>query len=175
MNKVEFSADTGAPRIIVQSNPTWDQWAEICEAVWVTALEGGCNYWMDAIRYDSDRPWIPWKHSQMKTSAEWRREVPKLDIKNGAHCIRNFPIKVYHNADDWFSAGKTWEEYCAGSAEIDDGEVTEGMSFEVITVGINNLPPDVKLSIMNPYTCDIDADIADQIVQTGLFGSAVYG
>ena len=160
MNKVEFSADTGAPRIIVQSNPTWDQWAEICEAVWVTALEGGCNYWMDAIRYDSDRPWIPWKHSQMKTSAEWRREVPKLDIKNGAHCIRNFPIKVWHG-DDWESDGN-WE-------------ITEGMSFEVVTVGINNLPPEVKLSIMNPYTCDIDADIADQIVQTGLFGSAVYG
>ena len=58
MNKVEFSADTGAPRIIVQSNPTWDQWAEICEAVWVTALEGGCNYWMDDLKYDSDRPWV---------------------------------------------------------------------------------------------------------------------
>ena len=160
MNKVEFSADTGAPRIIVQSNPTWDQWVEICEAVWVTALEGGCNYWMDAIRYDSDRPWIPWKHSQMKTSAEWRREVPKLDIKNGAHCIRNFPIKVYHYADDW---------------ESGESEISEGKAFEVITVGINNLPPEVKLSIMNPYTCDIDAEIADQIVQTGLFGSAVYG
>ena len=160
MNKVEFSADTGAPRIIIQSNPSWEQWVDICEAVWVTALEGGCNYWMDDLKYDSDRPWIPWKHSQMKTSAEWRREVPKLDIKNGAHCIRNFPIKVYHNADDW------------GSGE---SEVTEGMSFEVITVGINNLPPEVKLSIMNPYTCDIDAEIADQIVQTGLFGSAVYG
>ena len=166
MNKVEYSADTGAPRIIVQSNPTWDQWAEICEAVWVTALEGGCNYWMDAIRYDSDRPWIPWKHSQMKTSAEWRREVPKLDIKNGAHCIRNFPIKVWHGADghDYWMKGETH-----------NGEITEGMSFEVVTVGINNLPPEVKLSIMNPYTCDIDADIADQIVQTGLFGSPVYG
>ena len=166
MNKVEFSADTGAPRIIVQSNPTWDQWVEICEAVWVTALEGGCNYWMDAIRYDSDRPWIPWKHSQMKTSAEWRREVPKLDIKNGAHCIRNFPIKVWHGADghDYWMEGETH-----------NGETTEGMSFEVVTVGINNLPPEVKLSIMNPYTCDIDADIADQIVQTGLFGSPVYG
>ena len=160
MNKVEFSADTGAPRIIVQSNPTWDQWVEICEAVWVTALEGGCNYWMDDLKYDDDRHWVPWKHSQMKTSAEWRREVPKLDIKNGAHCIRNFPIKVYHNADDW---------------ESGESEITEGMSFEVVTVGINNLPPEIKLSIMNPYTCDIDAEIADQIVQTGLFGSAVYG
>ena len=160
MNKVEFSADTGAPRIIIQANPSWDAWEEICEAVWVTALEGGCNYWMDDLKYDDDRPWVPWKYSQMKTSAEWRREVPKLDIKNGAHCIRNFPIKVYHNADDW---------------ESGESEITEGMSFEVITVGINNLPPEVKLSIMNPYTCDIDAEIADQIVQTGLFGSAVYG
>ena len=160
MNKVEFSADTGAPRIIIQSNPSWDQWVEICEAVWVTALEGGCNYWMDAIRYDSDRPWIPWKHSQMKTNAEWRREVPKLDIKNGAHCIRNFPIKVYHNADDW---------------ESGESEITEGMSFEVVTVGINNLPPYTKMSIIDPWTRDIDAEIADQIVQTGLFGSPVYG
>ena len=32
-----------------------------------------------------------------------------------------------------------------------------------MAAGINNLPPDVKLSIMNPHTCDIDAEIADQI------------
>ena len=162
MNKVEYSADSGAPRSIIQSNPSWDQWVEICEAVWVTALEGGCNYWMDDVKYDHDRPWVPWKHSQMnnKMVREWRKEIPKLDIKNGAHCIRNFPIKVYHNADD---------------SEAGESEITEGMSFEVVTVGINNLPPEVKLSIMNPYTCDIDAEIADQIVQTGLFGSAVYG
>ena len=162
MNKVEFSADTGAPRIIIQANPSWEAWVDICEAVWVTALEGGCNYWMDAIRYDEDRAWVPWKHSQMKNNMvrEWRREIPELDIKNGNHCIRNFPIKVYHNADDW---------------ESGESEITEGMSFEVVTVGINNLAPEMNLSIMNPYTCDIDAEIADQIVQTGLFGSAVYG
>ena len=162
MNKVEFSADTGAPRIIIQSNPSWDQWVEICEAVWVTALEGGCNYWMDDVKYDHDRPWVPWKHSQMnnKMVREWRKEIPKLDIKNGAHCIRNVPLKVYHNADDW---------------ESGESEISEAMSFEVVTVGINNLPPEMKLSIMNPYTCDIDAEIADHIVQTGLFGGAVYG
>ena len=162
MNKVEFSSDTGAPRIIIQSNPSWEQWVDICEAVWVTALEGGCNYWIDDLKYDHDRHWVPWKHSQMnnKMVREWRKEFPELDIKNGNHCIRNFPIKVYHNADDW---------------ESGESEITEGMSFEVVTVGINNLPPEVKLSIMNPYTCDIDAEIADQIVQTGLFGSAVYG
>ena len=162
MNKVEFSADTGAPRIIIQSNPSWEQWVEICEAVWVTALEGGCNYWMDDLKYDHDRPWVPWKHSQMKSNMvrEWRKDIPDLDIKNGNHCIRNFPIKVYHNADDW---------------ESGESEITEGMSFEVITVGINNLPPYTKMSIIDPWTRDIDAEIADQIVQTGLFGSAVYG
>ena len=163
MNKVEFSADTGAPRIIIQSNPSWEQWVEICEAVWVTALEGGCNYWIDDLKYDHDRTWFAWNHSQMDVidaDHKYGRTLPDLDIKNGNHCIRNFPIKVYHNADDW------------GSGE---SEVTEGMSFEVVTRGINNLPPEVKLSIMNPYTCDIDAEIADQIVQTGLFGSAVYG
>ena len=162
MIRVEFSADTGAPRIIIQSNPSWEQWVEICEAVWVTALEGGCNYWMDDLKYDHDRPWVPWKHSQMnnKMIREWRKEIPDLDIKNGNHCIRNFPIKVYHNADDW---------------ESGESEITEGMSFEVITVGINNLPPYTKMSIIDPWTRDIDAEIADQIVQTGLFGSAVYG
>jgi hypothetical protein len=162
MNKVEFSADTGAPRIIIQSNPSWEQWVDICEAVWVTALEGGCNYWMDDLKYDHDRPWVPWKHSQMKSNMvrEWRKDIPDLDIKNGNHCIRNFPIKVYHNADDW---------------ESGESEITEGMSFEVITVGINNLPPYTKMSIIDPWTRDIDAEIADQIVQTGLFGSAVYG
>jgi len=162
MIEVEFSADTGAPRIIIQSNPSWEQWVDICEAVWITALEGGCNYWLDDLKYDHDRPWLPWKHSKMKSNMvrEWRKDIPKLDIKNGNHCIRNFPIKVYHNSDDW---------------ESGESEITEGMSFEVVTVGINNLPPEVKLSIMNPYTCDIDAEIADQIVQTGLFGSAVYG
>ena len=163
MNKVEYSADTGAPRIIIQSNPSWEAWVEICEAVWVTALEGGCNYWIDDLKYDDDRPWVAWKHSQMdviNADHKYGRTLPDLDIKNGNHCIRNFPIKVYHNADDW---------------EAGESEITEGMSFEGGTVGINNLPPEVKLSIMNPYTCDIDAEIAAQIVQTGLFGSAVYG
>jgi hypothetical protein len=142
MNKVEHSADTGAPRIIIQANPSWDQWIEICEAVWVTALEGGCNYWMDRI------------------------DAGEHDIKDGVTCIKNVPIKVWHGADghDYWMKGS-----------IDNAEVTEGKSLDVVTVGINNLPPELKLSIMNPYTCDIDAEIADQIVQTGLFGSAVYG
>jgi hypothetical protein len=151
MNKVEYSPVTGAPRIIIQANPCWEQWAEIAEAVWVTALEGGCNYWMDYIHI---------RH--LETSAPYAKlpEGRCWSLKDGGDILKNFSIAVHHNADDW---------------EGDDGEVTEAKSFDVVTVGINNLPPEVKLSIMNPYTCDIDAEIADQIVQTGLFGSAVYG
>tara|TARA_E500000318_G_scaffold56988_1_gene52965 strand:+ start:641 stop:1045 length:405 start_codon:yes stop_codon:yes gene_type:complete len=134
MNKVEFSADTGAPRIIIQSNPSWDQWVELCEAVWVTALEGGCNYWMDRI------------------------DAGDHDIKDGVTCIKNVPVTVYHNGD------------------IDsESEVTTGKSLDVVVNGINGMSDHMKMLVMNPYTCDIDAEIADQIVQTGLFGSAVYG
>ena len=102
-------------------------------------------------------------HSPHRAWAVPTRELPSgryWSLKDGGDIIKNFSIVVHHNADDW------------GSGE---SEITEGMSFEVVTVGINNLPPEVKLSIMNPYTCDIDAEIADQIVQTGLFGSPVYG
>jgi len=151
MNKVEFSADTGAPRIIIQSNPSWDAWVEICEAVWVTALEGGCNYWMDYIHIRHLETTAP--YAKLPEGRYW-------SLKDGGDIIKNFSIVVHHNADDW------------GSGE---SEVTEAKSFDVVTVGINNLAPETKLSIMNPYTCDIDAEIADQIVQTGLFGSAVYG
>ena len=151
MNKVEFSASTGAPMVTISSSPTWDAWAEIAEAVWVTALEGGCNYWMDYIHI---------RH--LETSAPYDKlpEGRHWSLKDGGDIIKNFSIAVHHNADDWPSS---------------TSEVTEAKSFDVVTVGINNLPPEIKLSIMNPYTCDIDAEIADQIVQTGLFGSAVYG
>ena len=157
MIKVEYAASTGAPRVLIQANPSWDQWAEIAEAVWVTALEGGCNYWMDYIHIrhiETSAPYAP-----LPSGRYW-------SLKDGGDIIKNFSIAVHHGADghDYWMKGS-----------IENSEVTEAKSFDVITVGINNLPPEIKLSIMNPYTCDIDAEIADQIVQTGLFGSAVYG
>ena len=136
-HQIEYSPVTGAPRILIQANPCWDQWAEIAEAVWVTALEGGSNYWIDRVDYDS-----------------------KFSIKSGTDLLKNFEVTIHHNADDW---------------EGDDGEVTKGKSFDIVALGINNLPPGIKMSIINPYTCDIDAAIADSIIQCGLFGSEVYG
>ena len=151
MTDIEYSAVTGAPRILIQSNPDWDAWADLAEAVWVTALEGGCNYWMDYIHI---------RH--LETSAPYDKlpEGRYWSLKDGGDIIKNFSIAVHHNADDWPSS---------------TSEVTEAKSFDVVTRGINSLLPEVKLSIMNPYTCDIDAAIADSIIQCGLFGSEVYG
>ena len=136
----EYAEMFSIPSIKIESNPSWSDWAELCEAVWVTALEGGCNYWMDRI------------------------DAGEHDIKDGVTCIKNVPIKVYHNADDWESDGGL------GGAEI-----AEGKSLDVVVNGINGMSAHMKMLVMNPYTCDIDVEIADQIVQTGLFGSAVYG
>ena len=151
MTDIEYSAVTGAPRILIQSNPDWDAWADLAEAVWVTALEGGCNYWMDYIHI---------RH--LETSAPYAKlpEGRYWSLKDGGDIIKIFSIAVHHNADDWPSS---------------TSEVTEAKSFDVVTRGINSLLPEVKLSIMNPYTCDIDAAIADSIIQCGLFGSEVYG
>tara|TARA_R100001510_G_C7642130_1_gene199726 strand:+ start:1165 stop:1575 length:411 start_codon:yes stop_codon:yes gene_type:complete len=134
---IEYSSTTGAPRILIQANPSWDAWAELAEAVWVTALEGGSNYWIDRVSYDD-----------------------KFSIKSGTDLLKNFEVTVHHNADDWSG---------------DYGEVTVGKSLDIVARGINSLPPDVKMSVMFPETCDIDAEIADTVIQCGLFGSAVYG
>jgi len=130
----EYAEMFSIPSIKIESNPSWADWAELCEAVWVTALEGGCNYWMDRI------------------------DAGEHDIKDGVTCIKNVPIKVYHNGD--FDS---------------ESEVTEGKSLDVVVNGINGMSAHMKMLVMNPHTCDIDAEIADQIVQTGLFGSVVYG
>ena len=37
------------PTITVEYSPSRDEWAEIAEAIWVGALEGGSNHWIDYI------------------------------------------------------------------------------------------------------------------------------
>jgi hypothetical protein len=154
---IEYSPATGAPRILIQANPCWEQWAELAEAVWVTALEGGCNYWMDHIHI---------RHLETTAPYEKLPEGRHWSLKNGGDIIKNFSLVVHHNAgghDYWIKGS------------IENAEVTEAKSFDVVARGINNLPPDVKMSVMFSETCDIDAEIADQIIQCGQFGSAVYG
>ena len=151
MIKVEYAASTGAPRVLIQANPSWISGPRLPRPCGSRHWRAGATTgWTTStfVHIETSAPYTPWPSGRY-----W-------SLKDGGDIIKNFSIVVHHNADDW------------GSGE---SEVTEAKSFDVITVGINNLPPDVKLSIMNPYTCDIDAEIADQIVQTGLFGSPVYG
>jgi hypothetical protein len=37
------------PVIKTEYAPTREEWAEICEGIWIGALEGGSNYWIDYI------------------------------------------------------------------------------------------------------------------------------
>ena len=37
------------PNISVEYSPTKEEWEEIAEAIWIGALEGGSNYWIDYI------------------------------------------------------------------------------------------------------------------------------
>ena len=37
------------PTIMVEYSPTKEEWEEIAEAIWVGALEGGSNHWIDYI------------------------------------------------------------------------------------------------------------------------------
>ena len=57
--------------------------------------------------------------------------------------------------------------------EDDDGETVTLWSSDVIQKGIQLLPDDRKIVIMNGG--DWDADDADHIMQLGTFGEVVYG
>lgn len=37
------------PVIKTEYAPTREEWAQICEGIWIGALEGGSNYWIDYI------------------------------------------------------------------------------------------------------------------------------
>lgn len=79
------------------------------------------------------------------------------DLKDGKQILQNFRIRVEHGSDGWG----------------DDSEVAYGTSLNVITKGIHMLPSSyIVTSVMRG---DIDAEIADQIIQYGLFGELVYG
>lgn len=122
------------PVIKIEYRPTVSDWAEMAEAIWVTALEGGCNYWCDYIHTGGH------------------------DLKDGMEIFKNFPIVVHHNGD--------WD---------DDSETIEAKSFDVIWRGIDKLDAQTKMQIGDPRACDIDAEIADRIIQGGLFGEVIYG
>ncbi len=66
------------PTVSVEYSPSGDEWEEIAETIWITALEGGCNHWIDYI------------HTHQN------------DLKCGRTVVdKNFDIVIHHGSDGW--------------------------------------------------------------------------
>jgi len=65
------------PTITVEYSPSRDEWIEIAETIWITALEGGCNYWLDYIHTGG------------------------FDLKSGENVVdHNFEVTLHHDEDE---------------------------------------------------------------------------
>jgi len=131
--------------ITITYKPSDRWWKNTLENLWVTVLEGGSNYWVDDIRYN--------------TPDDIMFKEDRAHLKSGAHLAENFEVTVYHGADEWDS-----RVY---------GETVKVKTFDVIHKGISLLSDDVKVAIMNDG--DWDANDADHIFQLGVFGEVRYG
>ena len=60
--------------ITVSYNPSDRWWQHMLESLWVTILEGGSNYWVDAI-------------------------YGEVSLKNGENLAENFEVTIYHNGE----------------------------------------------------------------------------
>lgn len=66
------------PTITVEYSPNRDEWAQIAEAIWVGALEGGSNHWIDYIHTGGHV------------------------LKSGFDVVdSNFNIAIHHGSDGW--------------------------------------------------------------------------
>jgi len=102
------------------------------------------NIWITALEGGSTH-WIDYIDTKGK------------DLKDGKQTLQNFPVTVYHGSEGW------------GEKE---SEVAHGTSLRIITKGIQLLGSwHIMSSVMQE---DIDAEIADQIIQRGLFGELIY-
>ena len=67
------------PTITVEYSPTKEEWEEIAEAIWIGALEGGSNHWIDGIHTEDE-----------------------FDLKNGYSVVEyNFDIAIHHGSEGW--------------------------------------------------------------------------
>ena len=145
MNNEQWTEATGMlepPILTVAHQFPFEWWAETAENIWITALEGGSNHWIDYI------------HTKGK------------DLKDGKQILQNFPVTIYHGSDGWSDPVETY-------LHREESEVVYGTSLTIITKGIHMLEAShIMCSVVQG---DIDAEIADQIIQRGLFGELVYG
>ena len=103
------------------------------------------NIWITALEGGSTH-WMDYVHTKGK------------DLKDGKQILQNFPVTIHHGSDGWGD---------------DESEVAHGTSLRIIEKGIHML--DSWHIISSVMQGDIDAEIADQIIQRGLFGELVYG
>lgn len=70
------------PTIMVEYTPSRDEWAQIAEAIWVGALEGGSNHWLAYIH------------------------TKGLDLKCGYTVVdKNFDIVIHEDNDSYYGYG----------------------------------------------------------------------
>lgn len=73
-----FKPKKSYPTVSVEYSPSRDEWAEIAEAIWVGALEGGSNHWIDYIH------------------------VSGHVLKSGYDVVdSNFDIVIHHGSEGW--------------------------------------------------------------------------
>jgi hypothetical protein len=66
------------PTITVEYSPSREEWAQIAEAIWVGALEGGSNHWIDYIHTGGHV------------------------LKSGFDVVdSNFNVAIHHGSDGW--------------------------------------------------------------------------
>ena len=67
------------PTIMVEYTPNKEEWEEIAETIWITALEGGSGHWIDYIHTEDE-----------------------FDLKNGYSVVEyNFDVAIHHGSDGW--------------------------------------------------------------------------
>ena len=137
------------PTITVEYSPSHEEWAQIAEAIWVGALEGGSNHW------------IAYIHTGGHV------------LKSGFDVVdSNFEIVIHtEDEDDWFTSGVSYEDYEAS----EETETHRVKAFDVIVDGINLLDPErQRLALTVSELGQLDANDYDLIIQLGVFGKEVY-
>lgn len=145
MNNEEWTEATG-----MQSPPILTVAHQFTFDWWADTAE---NIWITALEGGSTY-WMDYVHTNGK------------NLKVGKEILQNFKVAIYHGSDGWTDPVETY-------LHREESEVAYGTSLSVITKGIHMLDPsDILTSVLQE---DIDAEIADQIIQRGLLGELVYG
>tara|TARA_Y100000022_G_scaffold199485_1_gene212071 strand:- start:970 stop:1467 length:498 start_codon:yes stop_codon:yes gene_type:complete len=133
------------PTIMVEYTPNKEEWEEIVGAIWVGALEGGSNHWIDSIHTYGN------------------------NLKSSYDVVEfNFDIAIHHGSDGW-------GDDVVNGINVEEVEVEKVKAFDVIVDGINLLDPErQRMALTVSELGQLDANDYDYIIQLGVFGKEVY-